>query len=166
MPLISIHWSHWSFEFVWSSEGLRRMWGWPENRVTIGANRIAKAAKNGKSMVKVLPFRTAWICLLDLARMNPEEVDRGYEASRWARLDQVWIKVGAEVHANIMEHPNPTETRPFGNAEVIMDVATWPCTVSLWVIDAFVCFCCTLFLEELGRRWWQNEMKTSLLTCL
>lgn len=65
-----------------------------------------------------------------LARMNPEEVDRGYETSRWARLDQVWIKVGAEVHANITEHPNPTETRPFGNAEVIMDVATWPCTVS------------------------------------
>ena len=86
-------------------------------------------------MVKVLPFRTAWTCLLVWIQRR---LNRGYETSRWARLDLVWIKVGAEVHANITEHPNPTETRPFGNAEVIMDVATWPCTVSLWVIDAFV----------------------------
>ena len=82
-----------SFEFVWSSEGLRRMWGWPENRVT-SVNRTAKAAKDGK-MVKVLPCRTAWTCLLVWIQRRLTEVTK-------PRGEQGWTKFGSRLGQKFM----------------------------------------------------------------
>ena len=72
-------------------------------------------------------------------------------------LDQTWIKVRA-VHGNVMEHPTETPT------------TLWQCRgyhgCSYLALHcesvSHSCFCCSLFLKELGGRWWQNEMQTSL----
>ena len=70
----------------------RRMRGWPENRV----NRVVNA-------VKVLQFRTAWTCSHE-SRGGWQRL-RNLEVSKVGpRLDQGWIKVGAEVRGNILEH--------------------------------------------------------------